>query len=374
MEIPLLDLGLEHRKIREEIDKAIKSIIDESSFIKGKALKEFENNFAYFCDVKHCIGTSSGTAALYLVLKELKIGPGDEVITVPNTFIATIEAISATGAKPVFVDVDPATYLMDSSKVEDKITPHTKAIIPVHLYGQVVDMDPLIEIARKYNVKIIEDCCQAHGAEYKGKKVPVTGIGCFSFFPSKHLGGLGDGGAVVTNNDDMARRVYMLRDHGREPGEKHIHSIIGFNFRLDTLSAAVLNVKLKYLNENIEKRKNIAFKYNQKLGNIVRIPKVSPNSTHTYHLYPILVEERDELEDFLNSKGIRTGIHYKIPLHLQKAYRFLGYNEGDFPVAEEYAKKTLSLPMYPELNDEQIEYIVYQIKSFFNRSKEEPMH
>lgn len=362
--VPFVDLRAQHDSIREELFDTITRIIDTSSFIMGPAIKEFEPKFAEFCGCKHAIGVSSGTSALHLALWALGIGPGDEVITIPHTFIATAEAISMRGAKVVFVDIDPESYTMDVSKLEAAITPQTKAVIPVHLYGHPTDMDPLLEIARKHNLKVVEDCAQSHGAEYKGKRVGTIGdIGCFSFFPGKNMGAMGDAGAVTTNDDALARKISLLRNHGREG--KYEHEMVGYNDRIDTLQAAILNVKLPHLNDWNESRRAHAAEYCAALaGTGLTLPSAKPGCTHVYHLFVIRHPKRDDLQKFLKEKGIATGVHYPLPLHLQPAYADLKYAEGDFPVTEKAAKEILSLPMFPEMTSEQVQDVVEVIKSY----------
>ncbi len=363
MNIPFVDLKAQYNSIKEEIDVAIKNVLDNTAFIMGENVKNFEKEFASYCNAKNCIGVSSGTSALLIALKAAGIQQGDEVITTPHTFIATTEAITELNAKVKFADIDKETYTINPELIEKAITEKTKAIIPVHLYGQSADMDPIINIAEKHNLTIIEDCAQAHGAEYKGKKVPISKIGCFSFYPGKNLGAYGDAGAIVTNDDGIAEKARMLRDHGRKKGDKYIHTITGSNYRLDALQAAILRVKLKHLDEWTERRRNNAKTYNDLLKDIVVTPKEAEYAKHVYHLYVIRVKKRDETQTFLKEKGISTGIHYPKPLHLQPAYKNMGYKEGDFPVTENISKDTLSLPMFPELSQEQISYIVDKINS-----------
>jgi len=319
--IPFVDLKAQYDSIKEEIDEAIQNVINNTSFIMGEELKKFEKEFASFCNTKYAIGVANGSDALILALKACGIGEGDEVITVPHTFISTAEAISNVGGKVVFIDIEPKTYTMDVSKIEEKINKKTKAIIPVHLYGQPADMDPIIELAKKYNLKVIEDAAQAHGAEYKGEKVGSIGdVACFSFYPGKNLGAYGDAGIVVTDNEEIAEKVKLLRNHGRIT-KKYEHEIEGYSSRLDNLQAAILRIKLTYLNEWNDRRRNNAKKYNKLLSNIGGIitPYEADYAKHVYHLYVIRVvkEGRDKLREELKSKGIATGIHYPIPLHLQ---------------------------------------------------------
>jgi len=364
--IPFVDLKAQYDSIKDEIDEAIQNVINNTSFIMGDELNKFEVEFAQFCNVKYSIGVANGSDALILSLRACGIGEGDEVITVPHTFISTAEAISNVGGKVVFVDIDSKTYTMDVSKIEEKINKKTKAIIPVHLYGQPADMDPIMKLAKKYNLKVIEDAAQAHGAEYKGKKVGSIGdVGCFSFYPGKNLGAYGDAGMVVTNNEKIAEGIKLLRNHGRIT-KKYEHDIEGYSSRLDNLQAAILRVKLSHLNKWNDMRRRNAKKYNELLNNIggITTPYEADYAKHVYHLYVIRVEKerRDKLREELKSKGVATGIHYPIPLHLQPAYRYLGYKRGDFPVTEKASQEILSLPMFAELKDKQIEKIVKMIK------------
>ena len=365
--IPFVDLKAQYDLIKDEIDEAIQNVLNNTSFIMGEELKKFEVEFARFCDVKYAIGVANGSDALILALRACGIGEGDEVIAVPHTFISTAEAISNVGGKIVFVDIDLKTYTIDVSKIEEKINKKTKAIIPVHLYGQPVDMDPIMELAKKYSLKVIEDAAQAHGAEYKGKKVGSIGdVGCFSFYPGKNLGAYGDAGMVVTNSEEIAEKIKLLRNHGRIT-KKYEHEIEGYSSRLDNLQAAILRVKLKYLNKWNDMRRSNAKKYSELLSNIDSIitPYEADYAKHVYHLYVIRTEKRrDKLREELKSKGIATGIHYPIPLHLQPAYRYLGFKEGDFPVTEKASQEILSLPMFAELSDKQIDEIVEFIKYF----------
>jgi dTDP-4-amino-4,6-dideoxygalactose transaminase len=364
MKIPLVDLKTQYLNMKTEIDNAIQNILDNTSFIMGKPVKEFEKNLAEFCGCKYASGVSSGSSALFLALKAYGIKEGDEVITVPNSFIATAEAIVQCGAKPVFIDVDDKTMLMNPKLLEKAITNKTKAIIPVHLYGQICEMDEIIAIAKKHNLIILEDAAQAIDAEYKGKKIPVCETAIFSFFPAKNLGCFGDGGAVVTNNDEVGRLVAKLRDHGRI--SKYDSDMIGYGERLDALQAAILDAKLKHLKNWTAKRKAHALEYNKLFaGTKIGTPFEDKNCKHVYYMYEIRVNKRDELMKYLEEQGIGTGIHYPIPLHLQGALSYLGYKEGDFPNAEKQSKEILSIPMYPELTIEQIHYVAEKIKEFF---------
>lgn len=363
MTIPLVDLKRQYVTIKDEILTAIKKVIEKTAFILGEEVEQFEEEFASFCRVKYAIGVSSGSAALHLALVICDIGEGDEVITTPYTFIATTEAISRVRGKIVFVDIDPQDYNIDVSKIEDRITEKTKAILPVHLYGHPVDMDPIMEIAAKHNLKVIEDAAQAHGAEYKGSRVGGIGdVGCFSFYPGKNLGAYGDGGMVVTNDKEIADKVKLLRNHGRR--EKYEHAVEGYNYRLDALQAAILKVKLSRLDEWNEARRSRAKIYNDLLANTNIITPVKREyAKHVYHLYVIRAKERDKLGKYLGSKGVATGTHYPIPLHMQKAYSYLGYKKGDFPIAEKVSQEILSLPMFPELTGEELKTIVNVIKT-----------
>lgn len=349
--IPLVDLKAQYLSIKDEIHAAINKVFNSSSFIMGEEVSRFEKEYAAFCTARYCIGVASGTAALHLALLALDIGPGDEVITTPFTFIATTEAISYTGAKIVFVDIEPTTYTIDVDKLEQAISHRTKAIIPVHLYGHPANMIRIMEIARKYKLKVIEDTAQAHGAKLNGQFVGTFGdIGCFSFFPAKNLGAYGDAGAVITNNEDLAKRISILRDHGRTT--KYEHEIEGFNYRLDSIQAAILKVKLKYLPQWTEARRQRANHYRKLLNDLpIYLPTESKGCYHVYHLYVVRTTERETLRTTLKQCGIKTGIHYPLPLYLQVAYRHLGYHKGDFLVSEDCARNVISLPLYPELNE-----------------------
>ncbi|MBN2454685.1 DegT/DnrJ/EryC1/StrS family aminotransferase [Candidatus Woesearchaeota archaeon] len=363
MQIPLVDLKAQYAEIKDEIDEAVRGVIESAQFINGPNVKSFEASFAKFCGCKRAVGVSSGSSALVVALKAAGIKEGDEVITTANTFIATAEAISQMSAKPVFVDVERETYNMDIEKLRKAITPKTKAIVPVHLYGYPTDMKPLMEIAEKKNLAVIEDCAQAHGTEYKGRRVPVSGIGCFSFFPAKILGCYGDGGGIICNDEEFADRAAALKDHGRMPGEKYIHSLIGYGERLDEIQAAILNAKLKHLDKWIEKRREIAHFYTKSL-NGAGVPKEAEKNKHTYYMYVVRHEKRDLLQASLKKEGISTGVHYPVPLHLQPAYSYMRLGEGAFPEAENAAKEILSLPLYPELEREQQEYVIEKVNGF----------
>lgn len=371
MQVPFLDLKIQYKSIKDEIDPAIQNILDNTAFILGKAVSDFEAAFAKEHHVKHCIGVSSGTDGNHLALWVLGIKAGDEVIMPANTFIATAWGATLCGATPVFVDCEKDSYNIDPNKIEEAITSKTKAIVAVHLYGQPADMEPLREIAKKYNLFLVEDCAQAHFAEYKGKRVGgLSDCASFSFYPGKNLGAYGEGGAVTTNNDDIAAKVRMLRDHGAV--QKYNHETLGHNYRMEGIQGAVLGVKLKHLDKWTEGRRRAAQKYNELLGSnsFITLPKEMNYAKHVYHLFVIQVNEggskvRDELAKYLNEKGISTGLHYPIPLHLQPCFKDLGYKRGDFPNTEKLAESGLSLPMFPELTDEQIEYVTNGIKSFF---------
>ena len=362
MSIPFVDLKAQYQSLKSEIDKAIQNVISDCEFIGGKYVKKFESEFANYCKVKYCIGVGNGTDALFISLKALGIGKEDEVITAANSFIATSEAISATGAKVVFVDCYPDYYTIDVTKIEEKITERTKVIIPVHLYGQPADMDKIIEIANRYNLFVIEDAAQAHGAKYNNQKVGTFGdIGCFSFYPGKNLGAYGDGGAIVTNNEALAKRCRMLSNHGRI--EKYNHEFEGYNSRLDGIQAAILSVKLKYLDKWIESRRQIAYLYNKFLEDTnVITPQEAPETRCVYHLYVLRANKRDELQEFLKKRGISTGIHYPIGLPYLKAYNYLNHTPENFPITYKYQNTVLSLPMYPELSTHHIDYIIKTIK------------
>ncbi len=366
MQIPIFTPVRQYLNLKDEIDSAIWKVLNEGNFILGEEVKEFESKISEYLGVKHAIGVASGTDALQIALMAIELKPGDEVITTPFTFVATAEAILLLGGKPVYVDIDEKTYNINPDLIEEKITEKTKAIIPVHLYGQPAEMDKIIDIARRYNLYAIEDSAQALGAEYKGRKVCTFGdLACISFFPTKNLGAFGDAGMIVTDNDELAEKVRMIRVHGSKV--RYNHEILGVNSRLDTIQASVLLVKLKYLDEWNDKRAEIAKKYTEGLSDVDGLvtPYSKPDCKHIYHQYTIKTNRKDELAQFLKEKGIQTAVHYPIPLHLQKAFSYLGYKEGDFPISERCSKEVLSLPMFPELKDDEIEYIIESIRQFY---------
>ena len=370
MKVPFVDLKLQYQLLKKEMVPAVESIMESAQFILGKSVEDFERRFADAHAVKHCIAVGTGTDALHVVLWALDIGPGDEVITVSHTFIATAEAISLTGARPVFVDIDPVTYTMDPEKLEKAISPKTKAIIPVHLYGQPAPMDRIQAIADRHGIPVLEDACQAHLAAYKGKFVGQFGkAAAFSFYPGKNLGAYGEAGGVLTNDDSLAGAVRMLRDHGQT--KKYYHARWGHNYRMDGIQGAVLGVKLRHLNDWTQSRRRRAAEYIERLtgvGDLV-LPVQAPERKHVYHLFVVQTEHREELQAYLTSKDIGTGLHYPVPLHLQDAYRDLGHNPGDFPITEQVAARGISLPMFPELTDEQMDYVVHEVQGFFKTGK-----
>lgn len=359
MRVPFLDLQAHHRPYLQEFSEAIQRVIESSAFAGGPFVAEFEAAFASYCGCKYAIGVGNGTEALWLALLAKGIGPGDEVITSPMTFMATAEAITYCGATPVFVDIDPVTYTMNPARLEEVITSRTKAIIPVHLFGQTADMDPILEVARKHGLLVIEDAAQAHGAEYKGRKAGSIGdVGSFSFYPGKNLGAFGEAGALVTNDAQLAESIRVLRDHGQV--RKYHHTMVGWNGRMDGIQGAVLSIKLRQLDQTNERRRAHAAQYDRALRDIEGIvtPRESAQNRHVYHVYAIRVRDRNELIQALAERGVGSGIHYPVPVHLQEAYRSLGYMRGAFPVAEQCADEFLSLPMYPELTEEQVNLVV----------------
>jgi dTDP-4-amino-4,6-dideoxygalactose transaminase len=362
--VPFLDLRAHHEPLREELQAAIAQVIDSSAFAGGPFVAKFEADFAEFCGCGHATGVGNGTDALWLALTGLGLSVGDEVITTPGTFIATCESISLCGAKPVFVDIDEQTYTLDPALIEQAITPRTRAIIPVHLFGQMADMDPIMEIARKHGLFVVEDACQAHGATYKGRMAGTIGeAGCFSFYPGKNLGAFGEAGAVVTNDAELHKKMQVFRDHGQ--AKKYYHSIVGWNARMDGIQGAVLDVKLKGLRHSNEARREHSRLSRELLGGLeeVILPHEAAYGSHVYHIYAVRVKDRDAVLQRMGEKGIGCAIHYPIPVHLQEAYRFLGYQKGAFPVAERCAEEFLSLPMYPELSRDQIQMTVEALKA-----------
>jgi dTDP-4-amino-4,6-dideoxygalactose transaminase len=355
--IPVVDLKAQYRSIKPEVDAAVLAVLESTQFILGEEVAAFEREFAAFCRTEQAVAVNSGTSGLHLALLAAGVGPGDEVITVPFTFVATVAAVQYAGAQPVLVDIEPKTYTIDPSLIAAAITPRTKAIMPVHLYGQPADMDPILELARARGLTVIEDAAQAHGAEYKGRRVGSIGdLGVFSFYPGKNLGAYGEGGAVVTNNAEHARRIRMLRNWGGE--RRYQHLVKGFNYRMDGIQGAILRVKLRHLEAWTEARRAHAADYNRRFaGNVLDIPYARPDCRHVYHCYTVRVPRRDAVRAHLESSGIQTGVHYATPVHLHPAYADLGYRQGDFPVAEAAAAEVLSLPMFPELGAEQVEII-----------------
>jgi dTDP-4-amino-4,6-dideoxygalactose transaminase len=367
MNVPFVDLKAQYKSIKSEIDPAIQSVINETAFVGGKYVDGFEKAFAEKFGVRHCISCANGTDAIYITLRALGVGPGDEVITVANSFIATSETISQTGARPVFIDIDKYFHI-DPARIESKITGKTKAIIPVHLFGQPVDLEAVKEISDRHMVHLIEDCAQSHFATYKGRKTGTFGIaGTFSFYPGKNLGAYGDGGAIITDDDELARNARLFASHGSI--QKYIHEIEGVNSRLDAIQAVVLKTKLGHIDDWNRARNSHALKYNALMGDVkqVKCPSLRPETFHIFHLYVIRAERRDDLAAFLKTRGVATGIHYPYALPLMPAYRYLRHQPSDFPVAYECQGQILSLPMYPELTDEQIAYVADSIKEFYRK-------
>lgn len=360
--IPMADLKAQYRAIRGEIDEAVARVLENAHYILGPEVAAFEAEFAQYQHAEHAIGVNSGTSALHLALLAAGVGPGDEVITVPFSFIATAAAIVYTGARPVFVDIDPVTFNMDPARIEAAITSHTRAIMPVHLYGQPADLDPILEIARRRGLAVIEDAAQAHGAEYRGRRVGAIGdIGCFSFYPAKNLGACGEGGAVVTDDPEYARAIRLLRDWGSE--KKYVHSMHGYNYRLEGLQGAILRVKLRHLDAWTATRARSASLYHELLANTGAVlPHAMEYARHAWHCYTIRVAARDQVQQELLSLGVQTGVHYPIPIHLQPAYANLGYGPGDFPEAERAAAEVLALPIHAELTEAQVREVAAAVK------------
>lgn len=368
--VPFLDLKAHHDPIRQEIMAAMGEVIDANAFAGGPFVARFEEAYARFCETKHCVGVANGTDSLWFSLLALGVGAGHEVITVPMTFMATAEAITYAGAKPVFVDIDPRTFTIDVAQIEAAITPRTRAIMPVHLFGQCANMDPIMEIARRHKLVVIEDAAQAQGALYKGKKAGSIGdAGSFSFYPGKNLGAWGEAGAITTNQPEARDRMMMFREHGQK--KKYYHDVVGWNGRMDGLQGAVLSVKLKYLDQANNGRRRAAARYNELLAGLagVSLPVEADYARHIYHVYAIRVQQRDDLLQNLGRRGIGCGIHYPVPVHLQNAYAHLGYKRGDFPVSEACADTFLSLPMFPELTNQQIETVARELKALLPAAK-----
>lgn len=367
IKIPLLDLKAQYNSIKEEINSAVTEVLESGQYVMGPFVAEFEKVMAEYCGTKHAIAVANGTDALLLTLDALGIGPGDEVITSPFTFFASAEVISQVGATPVFVDIEQDTYNLDVKKLKSAITPRTKAIIPVHIFGQPADMEEIMEIAKEFNLFVIEDACQAIGASYKGQKVgSIASAGCFSFFPTKNLGGYGDGGIIVTNDDELASKLVILRSHGSS--RKYYHSMIGYNSRLDALQAAMLQVKIKYIDSWNEARRSISSTYDKAFSGLpIQLPVTKDDRTSVFHLYIIRTEYRDQLLEHLESNGISSGVYYPVPLHRQDVYLHLNYEENSLPVSENASKGTMALPLYPELTEELQQRIITSVKEFFSK-------
>ncbi|KYK37948.1 MAG: transcriptional regulator [Theionarchaea archaeon DG-70] len=365
MKVPFIDLSRHHKPLRNELLRTFENVLDSNQFILGDAVKQFETELVAYTGARYAIGVSNCTHALLLSLKACGIGSGDEVITTPFSFIATAEVIALLGATPVFCDIDPKTFNIDTDKIAGAISSKTKALMPVHLYGQAADMDKIMHIAREKNLKVIEDMAQAIGAKYRGKMIGTFGdTACISFFPTKNLSALGDAGLILTNNSELEQTIRILRVHGAS--KKYYHDSIGFNDRLDAVQAAFLHVKLKYLDTWNERRRQIAKKYDDGLRDVVMIPYIEPHNESIYHQYTIRTSRRDDLRDSLSNKGIGTAIHYPLPLHLQNAFQYLNYSKGSFPESEKAAEEVLCLPIYQDLTDEEVEYIIDAIKQFFS--------
>jgi dTDP-4-amino-4,6-dideoxygalactose transaminase len=362
MKIPFMDLRSLHEDIKDELREVFDRVLDQSTFVLGPEVQNFEQEFAAYCGTKYCVALNTGTAALHLALAALGLGPGDEVITVAHTFIATAEAITAVGATPVFIDINPISFTMDPALLEAAITSRTRAIIPVDLYGQVADMDPILEIAAHHSIPVIEDACQAHGAKYKGRMAGSFGVaGCFSFYPGKNLGACGEGGAVTTDDAELAQRIRMGRDHGSSKRYEHVFP--GLNMRMEGIQGGILSVKLKYLDIWNDQRRQAAAAFDRALATAdVETPTQLVDRHHVYHLYVVQSDNRDALRQHLAEADIETGLHYPTPLHLQQAYRSLGYKQGDFPVTERVKDRILSLPMYPHIQTETIERVALELR------------
>jgi dTDP-4-amino-4,6-dideoxygalactose transaminase len=362
--IPLVDLKAQYLSIKTEIDSTVSEVLESCQFILGPRVEDFETNFAEYCQARFAFGVNSGTSALHLALLAAGVGPGDEVITVSYTFVATVAAILYTGAKPVFVDIDPLTCNIDTAKIEAAITPRTKVIMPVHLYGTCADMDPILDIGRRHNVLVVEDAAQAQGAEYKGRRAGSMGaLACFSFYPGKNLGAYGEAGAVVTNDEKYVEVIKQLRDHGQSA--KYLHDRVGYNYRMEAMQGAVLGVKLKHLEAWTNARRALADVYRQALdGSRVRLLSEPAECKSVYHVFPLFTRERDELREHLHANGISTGVHYPIPVHLQRGFSDLGFKEGDLPVTEQVCREVLSLPMYAELEHATALEIAESVRQF----------
>jgi len=362
--IPLVDLKSQYQSIKGEIDAAISAVVESSHFVLGPQVEAFEEAFAGLCETQFACGVNSGTSALHLALLAAGVGPGHEVITVSYTFVATAAAILYTGARPVFVDIDPQTCNIDPAKIESAITPRTKVIMPVHLHGSCADMDPIMEVARRHNLIVIEDAAQAVAAEYRGRRAGSMGdLACFSFYPGKNLGAYGEAGAVLTNNENYVMLMRQLRDHGQS--EKYHHVRVGYNYRMEAIQGAVLRVKLKYIDQWTNARRSHAAAYRSELADAgVRLLEETAGGQSAHHIFPVFTSERDDLQRHLQSAGVGTGIHYPIPVHLQNGYRDLGYRAGDFPHSEKAAAETLSLPMYPELTREDLAQVAESVREF----------
>jgi dTDP-4-amino-4,6-dideoxygalactose transaminase len=362
VQVPYLDLKAQYQSIKAEIDAAVARVLDSAQFILGAEVAGFEQDFAAYCGAAECIALNSGTSALHLALLAAGVGPGDEVITVPFTFVASVAAVLYAGAQPVLVDIDPRSFNMDPSALEAAISPRTKAIMPVHLYGQSADMDPIMEVARRHGLIVIEDAAQAHGSKYKGRPVGSIGdIGCFSFYPAKNLGAYGEGGAVTTNNPEYAKTIRMLRDWGQD-GKYH-HVLRGYNYRMEGFQGAILRVKLRHLESWIEARRSVADQYNRLLADCgLELPVEMPWARHVYHVYTLRSEDRDSLQAALRQEGIQTAVHYAVPAHLQSAYADLGYGKGSLPQSETAARQVLSLPIYPELSEQSVSNVAAAVK------------
>ena len=357
MDVPYFDLRAQYAELRGEILAALDGVCRNASFCLGEEVSAFEREFAAYCEVRHCVAVNSGTSALHLALLAIGVGPGDEVVTTPNTFIATAEAISYTGATPVFADIDPATGNVDPQKLDAAITPRTKAIVPVHLYGRPAAMEALTAIARRHNLAVIEDACQAHGALHRGRRVGSLGrAAAFSFYPPKNLGAYGEGGALVTSDEAIAKFAVAMRDHGQ--ARRYYHESIGYNYRMDGFQGAVLRIKLRRLGQWTARRRELARLYRRQLSTArLEMPSDDPEDESVYHLMVIYVDRRDEVREQLKARGVHTAIHYPVPIHLQKAYGHLGYAAGSFPATERACARALSLPFFPEITDKQVEYV-----------------